>query len=252
MGLDQPLPVQYLSFVANAVRGDFGRSFITHHPIADDVVRTLPATFELAIASLGLGVVFGAPAGILAGIHPRSALDRAITFVAALGLSVPVYWIGLMLIFIFAVSLHVLPTSGRGTLAQLVLPSISLSIYVAAAIARITRASMLEVLPMTYVRTATAKGLARRVVVLRHMLRNAAMPIVTVVGLQFGFVFGSAVLAETVFAWPGIGSLMMTAVLNRDYPLIRGCILVLAAVFSSANLIVDMLYLYFDPRLRRV
>src|ERR1051326_7897771 len=130
MGLDQPLPVQYLSFVANAVRGDFGRSFITHHPIADDVVRTLPAPFELAIASLGLGVVFGAPAGILAGIHPRSALDRAITFVAALGLSVPVYWIGLMLIFIFAVSLHVLPTSGRGTLAQLLLPSISLSIYV--------------------------------------------------------------------------------------------------------------------------
>jgi peptide/nickel transport system permease protein len=250
-GLDDPLPLQYLRFAANALRGDFGRSFSTKNPIADDLARTFPATLQLTGAALGIAVALGVPAGVLAATRRGRWLDGGTRAILALGLSLPAYWLGLLLIYVFAVTLGWFPTSGRGDRGSLVLPAVTLAAFSAAVIARMTRSSLLETLRHDYVRTARGKGLGEGGIVLRHALRNALIPVTTVVGLQFGLVFGGAVLTETVFAWPGLGRLVLDGVLARDHPLARGGILLIAAVFIAANFVVDLAYFYLDPRIRR-
>ncbi len=250
LGLDAPLHEQYLLFLGNALRGNFGTSFQYHLPALPLVLERAPATLELATVSMVVAVVVGLPAGIVAATRRNSWVDVATSFFALLGQSAPGFWIGIVLITVFAVQLRVLPSSGYGTWQQLVLPSITLALYAAASIARLTRVSVLETLGQDYVRTARAKGLASRHVIGVHALRNAAIPIVTLIGLQYGALLAGAVIVEWIFAWPGVGRLAVQAVLTRDYPLMQAAVFVSAIGFLIINSSVDLLYHYLDPRLR--
>jgi peptide/nickel transport system permease protein len=249
-GLDQPLSVQYGRFVARIVRGDLGFSYRQGLPVAELLVERLAATFELALAALAVAVLLGVPLGMLAAARRGSAVDTAAMTLALLGTSVPSFWLGLLLIIVFGVQLGWLPVSGYGTLRHLVMPAFVLGGFYAAQVSRLTRTSLLEVLAQDYVRTAWAKGLATRDVWLKHVLRNAALPVLTVVGLDFGRMLGGAVVVETIFAWPGMGRLAVQAVLGRDFPVVQGAAIMGAAVFLGVNLAIDLLYGWVDPRLR--
>jgi peptide/nickel transport system permease protein len=250
MGLDRPLPVQYADFVVHAVRGDFGNSLRFQQPAMGLVVERLPATLALAAVALGLALLIGVPAGLVAGVKRNSLFDRIAMMVALAGQCVPAFWLGLMLILLFSVWLRLLPVSGGGTLAHLVLPGLTLSFYTMALVARLLRSNMLDIMSSDYVRTARAKGLTERVVVLRHALKNAAIPVVTVVGLSAGYLLGGAVIVEQVFAYPGLGRLVYQSISNRDVAVVQAFVVLISLVVLVINLAVDLAYTLLDPRVR--
>ena len=249
-GLDQSLPVQYVRYVSHVARGDFGSSFAFNRPAIQVVLERLPATLLLTATAVALGVVVGMPAGVAAAVKASRPLDRLVMALVLLGQSVPSFWLGLLMIRIFAVNLRWVPVSGHGTVLHLVMPAVVLGLYLAALLARLTRSEMLEVLAQDYVRTARAKGLSERSVTVAHALKNALLPIVTLIGLQLGALLGGAVVTETVFAWPGIGSLVLDAILRKDYPVVLASVELVAAGFIVINMALDLLYGYLDPRLR--
>jgi len=249
-GLDKPIHLQFLRFMSGLLRGDLGRSIRTQRPVMAEILDRLPHTLELAAASMLLATVFGMLAGIISAAKPYSFFDHLSMFLALVGISLPVFWLGLMLMLLFSLKLGWLPAAGRGTLAHLVLPSITLAAASMALIARMTRSSLLEVLRQEYVVAARAKGLPERDVLFRHALKNALVPVITIIGLRFGTLLSGAVLTETVFAWPGVGRLMVDSISARDYPVVQGAVLVLALSFVFINLAVDLLYAVFNPRIR--
>jgi ABC-type dipeptide/oligopeptide/nickel transport system permease component len=250
LGLDDPQPVQFGRFLFNAVRGDLGTSIRSHRPVALEVADNFPQTLQLAFAGLLLAGLIGVPLGVIAAVRPGSWLDLGATLLALLGVSVPSFWLGLLLVLLLSLRLPVLPATGGGDLLHLFLPALTLGLGGAAILARLTRASMRDVLHQEYLRTARAKGLRERVVVLGHGLRNALIPILTIFGLQFGHLLAGAVVVETVFARPGLGRLAVDAILNKDIPLVQGIVLVIATSYLLVNLAVDLLYAAADPRIR--
>ncbi len=251
LGLDQPLPLQYLHYLLDALRGDFGTSFVHGRPAMEVVLERMPATAALAVAALGLGLLLGLGAG-LAGALARGRAARALAMgLAALGQATPAFWLGIMLVMVFAVHLGWLPTGGSGGLAHLLLPALTLAAAIAAGVARLLRASLLEVLAEDHVRTARAKGLLPSTVLLWHVLRNALAPVLTLTGILAGELLGGAIVVETVFAWPGIGRLLIQAIAGRDFPVVQAVVLVVAALYVAINLLVDLGYGLLDPRLRR-
>ncbi|HSE95060.1 MAG TPA: nickel ABC transporter permease [Methylomirabilota bacterium] len=250
MGFDDPLAVQYWRFLRGALRGDFGNSLRHDEPALALVWQRMPATLELTAVAMAIAVALAIPAGIVSAVFRNSTLDYVSTVVALVGQAMPTFWLGIMLILVFSVALGLLPSSGRGTWANLVLPAVTLGLFTTARIMRLTRSGMLEVLGQDYVRTARAKGVGERRVVWKHALRNAGIPVLTIVGLELGTLLGGAVITETVFAWPGVGRLSVQAIYNRDYPLVQAAVFVLASIFVLVNLVVDVLYTYLDPRIR--
>ncbi len=250
MGFDRPFYEQYLRYASRAVRGDLGESLWQRQPALSLIVDRLPATLELAFAALTVSLAVGVPVGIIAAIRRGSIVDGAATVVAVAGNSMPVFWLGIVLILVVSVWLGLLPASGRGGIERLILPAITLVAYSASITARLLRSSLLEVLSKDYVRTARAKGLHARTVILRHSLKNAALPVVTVIGLQMGHLLGGAIITETVFAYPGMGLLAIQAVRNRDVPVAQAFVMMVALIFIVVNLFVDVLYRYLDPRVR--
>ena len=250
LGLDRPFPVQYTIFLGNLLRGDLGRSAWTGRPVSAELWGRFRNTLELTGASILIALVVGLVAGIISATRQYSFFDYIAMVGAMMGVSIPIFWLGLMLMLLFAVFLGWLPAMGRGTIAHLVLPAVALSTGSAAIIARMTRSSMLEVFHQDYIRTARAKGVIERLVIFKHAMRNALVPVVTIVGLQFGALLGGAILTETVFAWPGMGRLIVEAIFARDYPLVQGGVLLAAAAFVLVNLVVDLLYSFIDPRIR--
>ena len=248
LGLDRPLAVRYVEYVLDVVRGDLGMSIKDRRPVATMIAETLPATAQLAGAAVLLSVLVGVPLGVVSAARPGGVTDNLVRVVSLAGLSMPVFWTGLVFIVFFSVTLGWFPVAGRGTLRHLVLPSVTLALPSIAILARMTRASLLEVLQEDYVRTARSKGLSRRSLLYKHALRNALIPVVTALGLQLGQMLGGAVLTETVFSWPGLGRLTVFAIFNRDFVLVQGVVLVLATVYVSVNLLVDLSYGLFDPR----
>ncbi len=250
LGLDRPLHVQYASFVVRAAQGDFGRSIHTRRPVAQEIGYRMPHTVRLALAATAVAVTMGVVLGAIAAMHHQSALDYGTMVVALAGVSLPNFWFGLVLILVFSLYLRWLPPAGADTLAHLILPAVTLGTSAAAIIARLTRSSMLEVLRQDYIRTARAKGVPERRMVYRHALRNAMIPVLSMVGLQFAGLLGGAVIVETVFGWPGIGRLAVDAIFTRDIPVIQAVVLVAAVIFVFVNLLVDVLYGLVDPRIR--
>lgn len=250
LGLNDPLPVQYVRYLGNALRGDLGESVRNNRSVAEEIFRSRYwITLQLATMSILLAVFIGIIAGIISAVWRHSLFDTAIMLIALFGLSMPSFWLGIMLIFWFSVQLFWLPAAGWGTLPQTVLPVITLGTAGAAVIARMTRSSMLEVINQDYIRTARAKGVRESVVITRHALRNALIPVVTVVGLQFGFFLGGSVLTETVFAINGLGRLMVSAINSRDFPVVQGAVLVESVSFMAVNLIVDITYRFLNKRI---
>jgi ABC-type dipeptide/oligopeptide/nickel transport system permease component len=251
LGLDKPLLTRYVAYLGRLARGDLGRSIQQQRPVVDELADTWPATLELTVAALLIAAAVGVPAGIVSAARPNSVFDAVARLGSLFGLSMPIFWTGLVLIVVFSLWLPWLPVGGRGSWAHLVLPAVALSLPSIAMIARLTRSSVLEVLREDYVRTARAKGLRGQAVLVKHALRNAMLPIVTLVGLQAGQLMGGAVLTETVFAWPGLGRLMVKAIFARDYVLLQGAVLVYALAFVVVNLLVDLSYGLLDPRISR-
>ena len=249
LGLDQPLHIQYGRFLVHAVRGDLGLSARTSEPVMREITSRLPATLQLALISTLLATGCGVLAGVVAATRLYSGLDYLVSVATLFGVSMPVYWLGLLLIIVFAVQLHWLPAAGAEEPGSAILPSLTLASFSVALVARMTRSTMLEVLGQDFVRTARAKGLREYVVVYRHALRNALIPIITAVGLQFGALLGGAVLTETVFGWPGMGQLLVESIFARDYPMVQGIVLVFSALFILTNFLVDLSYVLIDPRI---
>ncbi|WP_324717202.1 ABC transporter permease [Carboxydochorda subterranea] len=250
LGLDRPMAEQFVLFVGQVVRGDLGQSFQTGRPVLEEIGWRYVNTGILALTAVGLASLAGIAAGMLAARYPYSAVDSAIMSGALAGVSAPVFWLGLLLMWLFAVKLRWLPTSGAGSLRHLILPAITLGAALTATIARMTRSSLLEVIEEDYIRTARAYGVAERSILLRHALRNAFLPILTVIGLQLGYSLAGAVLTESVFAWPGMGRLIAGAIFTRDYPVVQAGLLVVAVTFAAINFAVDVLYAWLDPRIR--
>jgi len=278
MGLNRPLAVQYADFAKNALQGDLGRSYRSNDTVTDEVLSRFPATIELAFAAMLIGTTIGLIAGVVAGVRRDSFFDYSSTLGALLGISIPTFWLGMILIIVFGVELRWLPISGRinprlgadpsapflvinsalhgnwvvfrDSLEHLILPALTLAGWPAAIVARMTRAAIIETMDQEYIRTARAKGLQESLVIQRHALRNAFIPVVTVVGLELGGLLGGAVVTETVFSWPGVGKLAADAILARDYQVVQGVVLLLAAVFIILNLLVDLVYSWLDPRIR--
>jgi peptide/nickel transport system permease protein len=250
LGLDQPLLQQYVRFLGRVVVGDLGDSYRFRQPALGLVLERLPATLLLASASLVISLVLALPLGVLAAVYRNTWVDSLATGISLLGQAMPVYWLGLLGILLFAVQWRLLPSMGGGSLAALVLPATTLAIYSASRIMRLTRAAVLDVLHQDYIRLARAKGLGEFKVLVKHALRNASIPIVTIIGLQFGGLLGGAVITETVFAWPGIGRLAVNAVQQRDFPVVQAVTVVIALAFSLINLAVDVLYARLNPRIR--
>jgi peptide/nickel transport system permease protein len=250
LGLREPLWVQYGIFLQSVVRGDFGQSFQFREPATAVVAERVMPTIHLSLAALALTVVLGVPAGILAAARHRTGFDYGGMFLAALGQSLPNFWLGIMLILLFGVALGWLPTSDYRGPSYLILPAITLAAYPIALVARLTRSSMLEVLGREYVRTARSKGLHERAVVVGHAVKNAAIPVVTILGLQIGVLLGGAVITESVFSWPGIGKLVVDSIFRRDFPVVQTVLILSATVFIVINLLVDMMYTVLDPRIR--
>ena len=250
LGLDRPLLVQYGSFLRGLALGDLGISLRTNQPVAAAIAERMPATIELGGAAMILATVFAVPLGILAAVRAGTIIDHGATTLALVGISMPNFWLGPLLAIVFSVTLGWLPVSGRGTLAHLVLPAVTLAAPLAAVLARMTRASVIEELREPYVLAARARGVSRTRAVLQHAFRNSLIPIVTVLGLQFGAVLTGAVITETIFAWPGVGRLLIQSIGFRDYPLVQGCILLIAVTYVSVNLFTDLVYGFLDPRIR--
>lgn len=249
LGLDDPFLVQYGRFIINAVHGDFGTSYSTGNPVAAEIAARLPNTILLSACAMLFAILIGIPLGVISATHQYSAVDNISMVGALFGVSMPNFWLGLMLIVIFAAGLGWFPSSNFETWGALVLPAVTLSANSLAMITRMTRSSMLETIRQDYIRTARAKGLKESVITIRHALRNAMIPIVTTVGLQFGFSLGGAVLVETVFSWPGIGVLMYTAISNRDYNVLMGVYLIIAVSVAAIMILVDLVYARLDPRI---
>ncbi|HEV2033283.1 MAG TPA: ABC transporter permease [Candidatus Dormibacteraeota bacterium] len=249
MGLDKPLLVQYGYFMSSLLRLNLGTSAHTGAPVIEEIASRLPYTVELAVIALAIAVIVGLLAGVAAAIRRNTMLDLLISSFSVFGVSMPVYWLGLMMIIVFAIDLRLLPAAGAEEATSIVMPAVTLALFSLGLIARMTRSSMLEVLGQDYVRTARAKGAPLRSVVFRHALRNALLPIMTVIGLQFGALLGGAVVTETVFAWPGVGRLLVDSIFFRDYPVMQGLVLMFGTTFVVINLLVDLLYAYVDPRI---
>lgn len=249
LGLDRPLHVQYFTFLRNAVRGNFGKSFIFGKPSLTLVMEYLPATIELTLVSLFIAVVVAIPLGIFSAVNPYSLLDRVVRIFGLLGQAAPDFWLGIMAILLLGVRLKWLPISGRGGIDHLVMPAFSLGFYCMAAIMRLTRSSMLDVLDKDYIRTARIKGLPETWVVLKHAFKNTLIPVVTVVSIMLGRMLGGAVVTETVFAWPGVGRLAVQAIYSRDFPLVQAAVFFTSVFFIGINLVVDILYTWIDPRI---
>ena len=280
LGLNQPLPLQYLTFLWNLVRFDFGTSIISGIPIIDEIRTRWPATFELSVAAIIVAIALGIPIGVLAAVRKNQLADNLSTIGSLVGVSMPVYWLGLLLIYLFAVNLNWLPPSGRisiemglnfqpitgfyvldallqfnikvlqDVVSHLILPALTLGTIPLAILARITRSAMLEVLSQDYIRTARAKGVPERWVIFKHALKNALLPVVTIIGLQFGTLLGGAILTETIFSWPGIGSWIYEGILARDYPVVQGGVVFVSVSFVLINLLVDISYALLDPRIK--
>jgi ABC-type dipeptide/oligopeptide/nickel transport system permease component len=250
LGLDKPLLVQYGSFLNGVVHGDLGVSLRNDQPVMKQILERMPATAELAFAAMAVAVLFALPLGIVAAVWRGTWVDHAAMTLSLVGISVPNFWLGPLMAIVFAVELGWLPVGGSGTLAHLVLPSITLGAALAAILARMTRASLLEELSEPYVLAARAKGVSRTRAVLHHAFRNSLIPIVTILGLQFGVVLTGAVITETIFAWPGIGRLLIQSISFRDYPTVQGCVLLIAITYVGVNLITDLTYGFLDPRIR--
>ena len=250
LGLDKPLLVQYGAFLQGLVRGDLGVSLRNDQPVLQQILERMPATAELALASMAVAVLIALPLGIIAAVWRGTAVDYSAMTLSLVGISVPNFWLGPLLAIVFAVELGWLPVGGRGTLAHLVLPAVTLGAALAAILARMTRASLLEELREPYVLAARAKGVSRSRAILHHAFRNSLIPIVTILGLQFGVVLTGAVITETIFAWPGIGRLLIQSISFRDYPTVQGCVLLIAVTYVGVNLITDLTYGFLDPRIR--
>jgi len=278
LGLNDPLYIQYLRFAGNLLQGDLGRSVITNSLVTDELATYFPATLELSLAAMLIAVVIGVTAGVIAAVRQYSWFDNLSMMGALMGVSFPIFWLGLILIWLFGLVLGWLPPSARldpsihletitniylldailtgnyaafkDVLLHLLMPAFALGTIPMAVIARMTRSSMLEVMRQDYIRTARAKGLAEWVVIIKHALKNAFLPVLTVIGLQFGSLMGGAVLTETIFSWPGIGRMMFHAIMSRDFPMVQGGILAIAVIFVLVNLVVDILYTFIDPRIR--
>ncbi|MFQ6111217.1 MAG: nickel ABC transporter permease [Nitrospinota bacterium] len=250
LGLDKPLPHQYLLFMGGLLRGELGKSLHTGRPVVALLLERLPATLELAAAALVVAILIAIPLGTLAASRPRSPLDTGSMFLATLGVSIPNFWLGPLLIILFSIQLGLFPVSGRGGLLSLVLPALTLGTSMAAILTRMTRASLLEVVGKDFIQAARAKGLGERRVMLLHAMRNAFIPIVTVAGLQLGALLSGSVITETIFAWPGVGRLTIQAIAARDYPLVQGCVLLIAGAYVLANFLTDIIYGFLDPRIR--
>jgi peptide/nickel transport system permease protein len=250
MGFNDPIPVQFARFVGNIVRGDFGHSFFHREPALPLVLARMPTTLLLAVLALGFSLLIAVPVGIASAVRRDSAFDHGATLVVFLGTSMPVFWTGIMLILLFAVQLRVLPVSGWESWAALVLPTMTLATFSTPLLLRIVRSSMLEVINLDYVRTARAKGVSEWFVICRHALTNAALPLVTVAGLQFGLLLGGAIITETVFAVPGLGRLIVGAIRQLDFPIVQAGVFVIALIVVLVNFAVDMLYIYLNPQIR--
>ena len=250
LGLDDPFPIRYARWLAHAARGDLGTSFHTGEPVLRALADRFPATLQLATAALLVGLVISLPLGVVSAVRRDAPIDHGSRLLALLGASMPSFWLGYVLIITFAVALKLLPVAGYGDLPHLVLPALTLGLGAAASLTRLTRASLLEVLEEDYVRTARAKGLPEAATVLRHALRNALIPITTLIGMRFGHLLGQAFIVETVFAWPGIGKYVVDSIYDRDYPTIQGFVLFTGTVFVLLNLLVDLSYPWLDPRVR--
>ncbi len=250
LGFDRPLYVQYGDFLWKAVHGNLGRSVQTNRPVAQEVLDRLPNTIQLAVAAMILAILSGVSLGIISGLKQNSWIDTLAMLGALTGVSIPVFWLGLLLIMFFAVRLHWFPATSQPGLRGLVLPAISLALLSTATLARLVRSSIIEVLHLEFLQTTRAKGLRERTVVLRHALPNALIPVITVIGLQFGSLLSGAVITETVFARPGLGKLVVDSIQNKDFPVVQGVILVLAMIYVIVNLLVDLSYAIIDPRIR--
>jgi len=250
LGLEDALLRQYVRFLAHSVRGNFGESLRHREPAMALVRSHLWATLELSCAAFCMAVVVAVPIGVLAAIKPQSLYDHALMTLALIGQSTPTFWLGIMLILAFGLELRWFPIGGRGTLGHLVMPALTLGAFAMASIARLTRAAMLEVIRLDYINTARAKGLSAAAIIWKHALKNAAIPIVTIMGLQFGALLSGAVVTETVFSWPGIGRLAIQGIYNRDYPVVQASVFVAAVFFVVVNFVVDLLYTILDPRIR--
>jgi len=252
LGLDRPLLEQYGLFLSGAVGGDLGTSLRTGEPVIEAIVNRLPATLELSIAAMLVALGVAIPLGILAAVRRGTVVDHGATALALVGVSIPNFWLGPLLAIVFAVELGWLPVSGRGTLAHLVLPAVTLGTALAAILARMTRAALIEELRKPYVLAARARGASRTRAVLRHALPNSLIPVVTLVGLQCGALLSGAVITETIFAWPGIGRLLIQSIGFRDYPMVQGCVLLIAVIYVGVNLAIDLVYGFLDPRIRYI
>jgi peptide/nickel transport system permease protein len=250
LGLDQPLYVQYGIFLKDLIRLDFGKSLFIREPALSLVLERFPATLQLTVAGMVIALLIAIPLGVVAAVRRYSVLDNLCTALAVSGQAMPIFWLGLMLIILFSVRFHLLPASGRGTFAHLLMPAFTLGASLAPITMRMTRSKMLDILSADYIRTARAKGLHEQIVLFRHALRNASIPIVTILGLQFGRLLGGAIVTEAVFAWPGLGTLALSAIRNFDYPLAQACILTMAFIIVMVNLGVDVLVGWLDPRVR--
>ena len=249
MGLDDPLYIQYFRFLAQILHGDFGESLYYKQSTLSLIMNRLPATIQLTFAGMLVAIVIGIPLGIIAATKKDSVVDSVVRIIAICGQAIPSFWLGLMMILIFSVKLKWLPTSGRGTFAQMIMPAITVGLFSMASVCRLTRSTMIETLKTDYIRTAKAKGLHKARIIVVHALRNSLLPVVTTIGMEIGHLLGGTLLTETIFSWPGIGSLVVQAITNRDYPLVQTAVLITAFMFVIVNLIVDLLYAVIDPRI---
>jgi len=250
LGLDQPVYIQYWKFVSRAVVGDFGKSWYTSTPAFTLVLERMPPTLYLTFAGLAAAMLIALPLGILAALKRHSFVDTLCTMLAVAGQAVPIFWLGIMLIIVFAVRLKALPASGYGTWQHFLMPAFSLGTFLAPITMRLVRSGVIEVMNMEYIKTARAKGVAERMVVIKHAFRNACIPVITVVGLQFGQLLGGAIVTETVFAWPGVATLTVESIRNQDFPVVQCAVVLLALVIVTVNLIVDVIVGLIDPRIR--
>ena len=248
--LDEPIMVQYGYFFWDVLHGDLGQSYVTGQPVFETVMEKFPKTMQLALGAMVISIILGLSVGIISSLKPYSLFDKGSMILALGGISAPVFWVGLMLVFVFAVQLQWFPAAGYGGLAYLVLPAITLGTRSSAFLARVTRATMLDVRNKDYIRTATAKGLPNWLVIMKHQFVNTLIPVITIIGVDFGSYLSGAVLTETIFGWPGIGRLAMDSIMKRDFPMIQGTVLLTAIVFISVNFIVDILYGIIDPRIK--
>jgi peptide/nickel transport system permease protein len=250
MGLDQPLVLQYFKFLSGMVRGDFGKSFVAHKPALSLVLERMPMTLWLAASGLFLALIISIPLGVLAAIRRNRIQDHSASVLAVLGQAMPLFWLDIMLIIIFAVKLRLLPASGAGSFRHIILPAAGIAVSLLPILMRLTRSRMIEILSQDYIRTARAKGLGERAVLFRHALRNALIPVITILGFQFGMLLGGAVITETIFAWPGVASLVVESIFNSDFPVVQAAVALFALLIVFANLVTDVTVAWLDPKTR--